>query len=70
MTYFVCLANETPCQPANQLAVTEVTVNDLAQLGITPESVMTAVGSGFGLVLALALMGYVLGLVLRVIRMA
>ncbi len=69
MSYFVCIAPEHPCQPVNQLAVTEVTVNDLAALGITPQSIGTAVGIGFGLVVALALLGYGLGVVLRMIRM-
>lgn len=68
MTYFVCTQIENPCQPGNQVAVTEITVQDLAALGITPESIAKSVALGFGLVLSLAMLGYVLGLVLRLIR--
>jgi len=70
MSYFICVSPlENPCQPANQIAVTEVTLNDLAALGITPQSVGTAVAAGFGLVLVLAMLGFVIGAVLRLIRL-
>lgn len=68
MSYFVCTQIETPCQPANQVAVTEITVQDLAALGITPQSIGQSVALGFALVFAIAITGYVLGLVLKLIR--
>ena len=68
MTYFVCTQLENPCQVAHQVAVTEVTVQDLAALGITPQSITQSVALGFGLVFAIAITGYVLGLVLKLIR--
>lgn len=68
MTYFICNQVESPCQPGNQVAVTEITVQDLAALGITPQSIGQSVALGFGLVFAIAITGYVLGLVLKLIR--
>ena len=68
MTYFVCTQIENPCQPGNQVAVTEITVQDLAALGITPQSLGHSVALGFGLVFSIAITGYVLGLVLKLIR--
>jgi len=68
MSYFVCTQPETPCQPVHQVAVTEVTVQDLAALGVTPGSVSAAVGIGFGLVFALAMLGFGLGVALRMVR--
>lgn len=69
MTYFVCTQpGEVPCQPGHQVAVTEVTLQDLAALGITPQSISMAVGLGFALVFALAMLGFSLGVVLRLVR--
>lgn len=67
--YFICTQpGEMPCQPGHQVAVTEVTVQDLAALGVTPQSISTAVGLGFGVVFALAMLGFVPGVVMRLIR--
>lgn len=67
--YFICTQpGEMPCQPAHQVAVTEVTVQDLAALGVTAQSLSTAVGLGFGVVFALAMLGFVPGVVMRLIR--
>lgn len=67
--YFICTQpGEMPCQPGHQVAVTEVTVQDLAALGVTPQSLSTAVGLGFGVVFALAMLGFVPGVVIRLIR--
>lgn len=66
--YFVCLQPEIPCQAVHQVAVTEVTLQDLAALGITPGSVSAALGLGFGLVFALAMLGFGLGVALRMVR--
>ena len=68
MSYFICAQLENPCQPGNQVAVTEVTLQDFAALGITPQSISTSVALGFGLVFSLAMLGYVLGVVLRLLR--
>ncbi|WP_047218685.1 hypothetical protein [Delftia lacustris] len=66
--YFICTQPEMPCQPVHQVAVTEVAVQDLAALGVTPQSISTAVGLGFGVVFALAMLGFVPGVVMRLIR--
>lgn len=66
--YFVCVQPETPCQPAHQVAVTDATLQDLAALGITPGSVSAAVGIGFALVFSMAMLGFALGMLLRLIR--
>lgn len=68
MTYFICTQIEAPCQPGNQVAVTEVTVQDLAALGITPTSIASSVALGFGLVFFLAMLGFGLGVVVQMIR--
>lgn len=70
MTLFVCTQIEAPCQPGNQVAITEITVQDFAALGITPQSIAKSVTLGFGIVLSLAMLGYVLGVVLAMIRKA
>lgn len=68
MTLFVCTQIEAPCQPGNQIAVTEITVQDFAALGITPASISSSVALGFGLVFFLAMLGFALGVVLRLIQ--
>lgn len=68
MSYFICTQIEAPCQPGNQVAVTEVTLQDLAALGITPTSIVSSVALGFGLVFFLAMLGFVLGVVIQMIR--
>ena len=68
MTLFVCTQIEVPCQPGNQVAITEITVQDFAALGITPESIATSVTLGFGIVFFLAMLGFVLGVVIKMIR--
>lgn len=70
MSYFICTQVESPCQPGNQVAITEITVQDFAALGITPESIAKSVTLGFGVVFSLAMLGFVLGVVLRMIRKA
>lgn len=70
MTYFICTQIEAPCQPGNQVAITEITVQDFAALGITPESIATSVTLGFGVVFFFAILGFVLGSVLQMIRKA
>lgn len=68
MSYFICTQIEAPCQPGNQVAVTDITVQDFAALGITPQSISSSVALGFGLVFFLAMLGFGLGVVLRMIR--
>lgn len=69
MSYFVCTQpGEMPCAPGHQVAVTEVTVQDLAALGVTPQSLSTAVGLGFAVVFFLAMLGFAPGVVIRLIR--
>lgn len=68
MSLVVCSVVEFPCQLGNQVQITEITLAELAALGVTPQSVSLAVGAGFALVLSLALLGYGLGVVLRMVR--
>lgn len=68
MTLFVCTQIETPCQPGNQVAITEITVQDFAALGITPTSISASVALGFGMVFFLAMLGFALGVVIQMIR--
>ena len=68
MTYFVCTQIENPCQPGNQVAITEITVQDFAALGITPASIAKSVTLGFGVVFFLAMLGFVVGVKLQLIR--
>ena len=68
MTLFVCTQIEAPCQLGNQVAITEITVQDFAALGITPASIGTSVALGFGMVFVLAMLGFGLGVVIQMIR--
>lgn len=68
MALVVCSVAEFPCQVAHQIEFVEATLADLAAIGITPQSVSVAVGMGFALVLSLAMLGYGLGVVLRMVR--
>lgn len=66
--YFVCLADQLPCPDQSQVLVTEIGVEDFAAIGITPGTVGMAFTFGFGLVFSIAVMGLVVGWVLRVVR--
>lgn len=68
MTLVLCTVPEFPCQATHQVEITEATLEDLAAIGITPQSVSLSVGVGFALVLSLAMLGYGLGVVLRMVR--
>lgn len=68
MTLFVCTQIEAPCQPGNQVAITEITVQDFAALGITPQSIAKSVTLGFGLVFFMAMLGFTIGVVIQMIR--
>lgn len=67
-TYFICRADEVPCSPVNQLQVSEIGVDDFAQIGITPATLATSVTLGFGLVFFFAVLGLVAGAIVRQIR--
>lgn len=66
--YFICKADESPCTPANQVLVTEIGVEDFAQIGITPASLAISVTLGFGLVFSFAIIGWVTGVIVRQVR--
>lgn len=63
-----CQVDEFPCQPANQAQVVEPSLDDFAALGLTPASVATSIGFGFGIVLALGLVPLVAGAIIKLIR--
>lgn len=63
-----CSVDEFPCQPVHQAEVTVATVEDFAALGVTPGSISTAVGYGFGFIVALALMPMCIGWIIQMIK--
>lgn len=65
---FVCSVSESPCQFANQVALTDVTVEQLAEMGISGASLTQATTLGFGIVFALAVLGLVCGWIVKAIR--
>ncbi|MEN5179458.1 hypothetical protein ABE501_06695 [Comamonas testosteroni] len=67
-TYFICRTDEVPCSPVNQLQVSEIGVDDFAQIGITPATLATSVTLGFGLVFCFAILGWVTGSIVRQVR--
>ncbi|GEM_PF-3967086 len=66
--YFVCLADQLPCPDQSQVLVTEIGVEDFGAIGITPASVGMAFTLGFGMVFSIAVLGLVVGWLVRVIR--
>lgn len=66
--YFVCLANQLPCPDQSQVLVTEIGVEDFGAIGITPGTVGMAFTFGFGLVFSIAVLGLVVGWLVRLVR--
>ncbi|MBF5006640.1 hypothetical protein [Diaphorobacter caeni] len=65
---FICQVSESPCQLVNQVLLTDVTVEQLAEMGISAASLAQATTLGFGLVFFLAVAGLVAGWIVRLIR--
>jgi len=67
-TAFVCKVDEAPCHPTNQVAMQEITLEEIASLGITPASLTQATALGFALVFAPAILGLVVRWLVGAIR--
>lgn len=67
---FLCSASESPCQLANQVLLSDVTVEQLADMGISASTLAQATTLGFGIVFSIAVLGLVVGWIVRLIRLA
>ena len=67
---FTCSIEQTPCPDANQVVVVSPTIEEFAQLGITPQSTATAFGVGFGLVFFFACLGLAISTAIKTINKA
>ena len=68
-TFFYCKVDEQICQSANQVAITEISVDQLAQIGVSAASIAQATTLGFGMVFFAAVIGLVVGWIVRMIRL-
>ena len=69
MSYYVyCAVDTQPCPDANQMIAAEPTLTDYAALGITGSSLSTAVTLGFGIVFSFAILGLVVGSIIKLIK--
>ena len=48
--------------------VNDMTLQDLQQIGITPESIAHAIGFGFAVVASFAIAGWAVGVVISIVR--
>lgn len=53
---------------ASMAMVNNMTLQDLQQIGITPESVAHAIGFGFAVVASFAIAGWAVGIVISIVR--
>ena len=65
---FTCSIQQTPCPDANQVVVVSPTLEEFAQLGITPESTASAFGTGFALVFFFAVLGLAISAAIKAIK--
>ena len=63
-----CAHDLIPCPPEYQVATAQITVETVAALGITPESLLAAYTFGMLLVFTPAFIGYVTNVAIRLIR--
>lgn len=69
MSYLIhCAVAVTPCPPESQAAVESLSIQLLADMGVTAGSVGLVMTYGFGFVLACGLIGYVVAVGVRVIN--
>jgi len=66
--YVYCAVDTQPCPDANQMIAAEPTLTDYAALGLTGSSLSTAVAFGFGLIFTFAVLGLVVGAIIKLIR--
>jgi len=65
-----CAHDLMPCPIDYQMGIAEMTVENIALLGITPESIFAAYVFGFGLVLTPVLLGYAASAAIKIINKA
>jgi len=70
MRYLVCIVDANPCPPESVQAVTFAETIDLPGMGVTPATFTKVYAMGFGAVLTAFMLGYVVGVVLGLIRKA
>lgn len=63
-----CAYDLSPCPEQYQQAIGQMTLETWAALGITPEGIATAYTLGFAMVLTPALIGFVVGIVKKLIN--
>lgn len=63
-----CAVEVFPCPVENQAQVIEPTIQDFAEIGVTPESMASAIGFGFAFVLVLAFIPMVAGWIIKMIN--
>ena len=68
MLLLSCKTNAAPCPPGDQFWIESATISAAADVGITPEQILTVISWGFGVVLLGWLLGYGLGRALGIIK--
>ena len=66
--FLTCSSDATPCPPADQLWSTTAEILDPAQFGVTAVEILKVLTWGFGVVMFGFLLGYALGVALKLIR--
>lgn len=65
-----CAVAALPCPPDQQQAVTELTAELLAQLGFTPDAVLSSIAFGMAIVITPSLVALAVRVAVRVVRQA
>lgn len=66
---FICTTSENPCPSTNQVLAVAPTLEEFAQLGITPEATASAFGTGFALVFFFACIGLAISTAVKTIKL-
>lgn len=71
MSYLIqCAENVQPCPDTSQVILTQLTVADLAQIGLTSELILRSVVFGFSAVAVPALAAMAVSFVLKLVQKA
>lgn len=65
---FTCTVPYTPCPEQNQVVTVAPTLEEFAQLGITPQSTANAFGMGFALVFFFACIGMAISAAINTLK--
>lgn len=68
MNILGCTVNTNPCPEQNQVWVDITSTVDYAALGITGQTILKAMTFGFGFVLSAFVLGWVAGIVIKMIN--